>query len=170
MSYQQDKMYLDEAVRAAELATCPRRSVGCVLVDSARGRIVGRGFNGRAYGHAPCTADHQCDGAWLPRGKGLGSCEAIHSEARALLARTDMVYDTAYVTVSPCVPCTRLLLETGCLRVVFLERCTSDDGAREAFFRQPRAGAEWVLVKPNGSVEIDRDFSVQRRTTTEIGI
>jgi dCMP deaminase len=163
-----DQMFLKIAELIATQAECPRRSVGCVLVDG-RDRIVGTGYNARAAGHAACDADYPCDGHWLPRGKGLSKCEAIHSEERALLHRTGDVV-TAYVTVSPCVPCTRKLLEVGCLRVVFGERCTSDDGAREAFFRERRRGAEWMLIKPDGSFEVDTDFSVERRTATEIGV
>ncbi len=54
---------------------------------------------------------------------GLEQCEAIHAEANALLQCRDVEdIKTAYVTASPCIHCTKLLMNTGCMRIVFSER------------------------------------------------
>jgi dCMP deaminase len=163
-----DRVMLRVAQELSALAECPRRSVATVLVD-ARRRVLAYGFNSRAAGHEPCDETNPCTGHWLPRGKGLGACEAIHSEIAALIQCHDPdSINTAYVTVSPCAPCARALLNAGCRRVVFNERCTGDDAAMEAWFRAPRYGAEWVFIDPvNGVVECDRAFNPRGAKPTE---
>jgi deoxycytidylate deaminase len=61
---------------------------------------------------------HACEGHDLPPGQ--DKCEAIHAEQNAILQchNTDLIA-TAYVTKAPCRPCMKLLLNTGCERIVF---------------------------------------------------
>ena len=47
---------------------------------------------------------------------------------------------TAYVTLSPCKPCVKLLMNTGCQRIVFLEEHT-DPWPKEQWLK---LGREWV--------------------------
>ena len=108
--------------------TCLRRQVGCVLVN-ARGHVLATGYNGVAAGllhcnqHDPfCATGYPfaCEGAHAPSGSGLDQCEAVHAEQNALLQCKDVyAIDTCYVTASPCVTCTKLLLNTSCRRIVF---------------------------------------------------
>lgn len=73
---------------------------------------------------------------------GQDKCEAIHAEQNALLQCRDVYdIDTAYVTLSPCMACAKLLLNTGCKRIVFLEEWT-DPTSRELWTRAER---EWEL-------------------------
>lgn len=133
------------AVLTAQRATCLRRKVGCVLLNH-RGHVLSTGYNGVASGQPHCsdtevswTADttewltkprqirvvshpHACPGAHAASGTNLDGCEAIHAEQNALLQCRDIyMIDTAYVTASPCMTCTKLLLNTGCQRIVYLE-------------------------------------------------
>lgn len=81
--------------------------------------IVGVGgladFDVKVYPHA-------CEGAASPSGTNLDGCQAVHAEQNALLQCRD-VYEiyTAYVSASPCITCVKLLMNTGCARIVFLE-------------------------------------------------
>lgn len=115
-----DQYFMDMAVLAASRGTCARRKVGCVLVNE-RKHVVATGYNGVARGLPHCI-DTPCSGAHYPSGQGLEKCEALHAEANALLQCRD-VYSihTAYVTDSPCVHCTKLLLNTSCQRIVFMK-------------------------------------------------
>jgi dCMP deaminase len=124
----------------AERGTCRRRKVGCVLVNE-RNRIVGEGYNGAASGQVHCV-DHACPGAHLPPGEGLSKCEAIHAESNALMRCAD-VWEArvCYVTASPCVDCTKLLLNTGVREVVFRERYAHDAEAQALW---ARAGRTWT--------------------------
>jgi len=115
-----DEYFSQLTLLVARRSTCARRSVGCVLV-SHRGHILGTGYNGVPRGHTHCT-DVRCPGASLPSGTGLDVCEAIHAEQNALLQCKDVEQiDTAYVTAMPCMTCTKLLLNTSCRRIVYVE-------------------------------------------------
>mgnify|MGYP001608008434 CR=1 FL=1 len=81
----------------------------------------------------PPEFPNACPGAGLPSGTGLDLCEAVHAEQNALLqCRDAWAIDTCHVTVSPCVTCAKLLLNTSCLRVMFDED-----------YPQPEAGELW---------------------------
>lgn len=108
------------AAHVATRGTCARRKVGCVLVNS-RNHVLATGYNGVPRGRAHCI-DHPCPGANLPSGTGLDVCEAIHAEANALLQCRDVFdIDTVYCTASPCVSCTKLLLNTSATYIIFSE-------------------------------------------------
>lgn len=100
--------------------TCARRRVGCVLMD-ADGRQLSAGYNGPPSGWAHCT-EQPCRGADYASGEGLDECVSVHSEQNAIAFCPDVrLIDVAYVTVSPCIPCMKLFLNTGCRRIVFAE-------------------------------------------------
>ncbi len=119
-------------------ATCCRRKVGAVLLNE-RGHVLATGYNGVAAGQPHCndtlklsshtpgaasiiTWPHACSGASAPSGQSLDACQAIHAEQNAMLQCRDVyAIHTAYVTASPCITCCKLLLNTSCQRIVFLE-------------------------------------------------
>lgn len=115
-----DQWAMKLAVVTAERSTCVRRQVGCILLNE-RGHVIATGYNGVAAGLEHCI-DNPCPGARMKSGTGLDDCQAIHAEQNALLqCRNVYEIDVAYVTASPCVTCTKLLLNTSCKRVVYLE-------------------------------------------------
>ena len=131
-----DEYFLAMAALVSLRATCRRRRVGCVLVDSHR-HVLATGYNGVACGRDHCL-DTPCVGADLPSGTGLDQCEAIHAEQNAMLqCRDTQTIDTAYITVSPCITCVKLLMNTSCKRIVFLENYTQQ-AARDLW------KGEWV--------------------------
>ena len=122
-----DKYFLEMARLVSTRATCPRRSVGCVLVDK-HGHVLATGYNGvpRAYTH--CIY-HPCPGADLPKGLGLNKCMATHAEQNALLQCSDVMrIDTVYCTTSPCVTCAKLIGNTSAHRFVYIEDFTHTEG------------------------------------------
>lgn len=125
-----DEWAMKLALLTAQRATCRRRKVGCVLLN-ARGHVLATGYNGVAAGLPHCNQHdpfhpigfpHACAGASAPSGQSLDACQAIHAEQNAMLQCRD-VYSihTAYVTASPCMTCIKLLLNTTCERIVFVE-------------------------------------------------
>jgi dCMP deaminase len=105
----------------ATRSTCARRAVGCVLVDS-RNRVLATGYNGVASGLPHCNEGSLCAGATAESGTRLDECQAIHAEQNALVQCRDTdAIDVCFVTVSPCMSCLKLLLNTGCRRIVFAE-------------------------------------------------
>jgi dCMP deaminase len=85
-----------------------------------------------------------CEGSTSPSGTNLDSCNAIHAEQNALLQCRDVhLIHTAYVTTSPCVTCTKLLLNTSCKRIVYLEEYPQP----KAMELWTRAGRSWEKCK-----------------------
>lgn len=137
-----DEWAIELALTTARRSTCLRRQVGCVLL-SARGHVLSTGYNGVAAGQPHCNMHdpyeptgfpHACEGARAVSGTSLDLCEAIHAEQNALLQCHD-VYKicTCYTTTSPCMTCIKLLLNTSCEEIVFI-----DD------YPQPKAKALWL--------------------------
>lgn len=137
-----DQWAMELALVTAKRATCCRRSVGAVLLNG-RGHVLATGYNGVASGQPHCNEitgaeggkyaidgqitmipvyGHACSGATAASGTNLDGCQAIHAEQNALLQCRD-VYSihTAYVTASPCITCVKLLMNTSCQRIIFLE-------------------------------------------------
>lgn len=97
------------ALMAAQRASCPRRKVGCVLVDSNK-HIISTGYNGPSAGLPNCTTQ-PCGGHSHKSGEGLSSCIAIHAEVNALTQAGNRLIDvkTMYVTTQCCDICTDYL-------------------------------------------------------------
>lgn len=122
-----DRYFMDMAELVSTRSTCLRRAVGCVLVN-ARNHVLSTGYNGVARHMPHCNEydlfhptgfPHACEGAHSKSGTDLNLCKAIHAEQNALLQCRDVFeIDTCYVTVSPCVHCMKLLLNTSCTRIV----------------------------------------------------
>ena len=126
------------AATIAERSTCRRRKVGCVLVDE-HGRLLSMGHNGVPMGQPHCL-EHPCKGAELASGVGLDLCHAVHAEQNALLFCQDvMKIESCYVTTSCCVTCVKILLNTSCQEIVFLEEYPHAD-AKEMWVK---AGRLW---------------------------
>jgi dCMP deaminase len=133
-----DTYFLRMAELVATRSTCLRRAVGAVAV-SARGHVLGTGYNGVPSGFPHCNHHdpfhetgypHACAGATAPSGTALDTCNALHAEQNMLLQCKDVYeIDTVYCTTEPCITCTKLLLNTSCRRVVFLDCYPS--GGRE---------------------------------------
>lgn len=151
-----DEWALKLALLTAQRTTCYRRAVGCVLLN-ARGHVLATGYNGVAAGLPHCNEPvdgwllngglkHACSGAKAPSGHGLDACQAIHAEQNALLQCRDMyAIHTCYVTASPCITCVKLLLNTSCERIVFVEEYPHS-AARELWTGAGRAW-EQLLVE-----------------------
>lgn len=128
-----DVYFCQMAQVAATRSTCPRAAVGCVLVSNRH--VVSTGFNGSASGTPHCIDD----GCMVVDGHCIRS---IHAEQNAIIQAalhgTSTFGATAYVTHQPCALCAKMLINTGIVRVVYINEYTPVDGG--LFFRQ--AGVE----------------------------
>jgi len=122
---------LDIARSWAKRTTCGKKAVGCVLVDR-KGKNIGVGYN---------RSDLKCDCSGEPSGS--GTCKATHAELVALLNCKDRdAIHTCYLTLSPCYHCTKALLETSCVQIVFKDHC--EDYNAECIWKE--AKREWINV------------------------
>ena len=100
-----------------------------------------------AYNSVPAGIDHcidvPCAGTRFPSGQGLEHCIAQHAETLALIRCPNIrEIHTCYVTTSPCIGCTRRLLDTSCKRVVYSEQYAHKESSGLWLSR----GREWIQV------------------------
>lgn len=79
---------------------------------------------------------YACKDAFTPSGAKPAGCEAVHAEVNAWNQCYDRMWvDTVYITRAPCVPCTKMLLNTSARRIVFAETCSVHDISKELWLR-----------------------------------
>ncbi len=115
-----DKRYLRMAQIWSENSYCRRRKVGALLVKDKM--IISDGYNG-----TPAGFDNVCeseDNVTYPY--------VLHAEANAItkVARSNNSSEgsTLYVSTSPCMECSKLIIQAGIRRVVFSEMYRITDG------------------------------------------
>ena len=111
-----DEYFLNMAKITALRSTCKRRQVGCILVDS-NNHVAATGYNGVPKGFKHCL-DYPCKGADAASGTRLNECKAVHAEMNALLQLTSRDVLTAYLTVTPCFDCSKVLANSAVKRIV----------------------------------------------------
>jgi len=118
-----DKSYLRMAKEWGKLSHCTRKKVGAIIVKDRM--IISDGYNGTPTGFEnPCEDDDTGCTKWY----------VLHAEANAILkvARsTQSCQDaTLYVTLSPCRECSKLIHQSGIVRVVYMIGYKDDSGLR----------------------------------------
>lgn len=122
-----NQYFLKIAKLVATRSTCPRRSVGCIIVNKYN-HIKATGYNGVPRNFPHCI-DKPCGGENSSSGQGLNSCMATHAEQNALL-QCDNVMDIEkiYITTSPCIICAKLIANTSCKQVIYSEEYSDKSG------------------------------------------
>jgi len=115
-----DKAYLKMAQEWAKLSYCKRKQVGALIVKDRM--IISDGYNGTPSGFENCCEDSEGKTHWY----------VLHAEANAILklaASTQSAKDaTLYLTLSPCKECSKLILQAGINRLVYINEYSDDDG------------------------------------------
>ncbi|MEG1643846.1 MAG: dCMP deaminase family protein [Bacteroidales bacterium] len=115
-----DKRYIRMATVWAENSYCNRRKVGALIVKDKM--IISDGYNGTPSGFENICEDEG----------GQTKSYVLHAEANAItkVARSNNSSDgsTLYVTSSPCIECSKLIIQAGIRRVVFSEHYRLTDG------------------------------------------
>ena len=122
-----DSVYMATAILHARLSKAVRAKVGSVLVTK-QGAVL-TGFNGTAVGRPNDCEDVNWDGCVR---KLVTKRETIHSELNCILkaAREGVscLGATVYVSLSPCVPCSAMLVNAGISRLVYGETYRDTEG------------------------------------------
>ncbi|MBD1394554.1 deoxycytidylate deaminase [Mucilaginibacter glaciei] len=129
-----DHIFMNLATDLAKRSHCVKAQVGAVLAKDTR--IISIGYNG------PPAGTHNCDEEFPEHGcprDSKGSCSlALHAEENAILYAVkngaNLEGATLYTTLSPCLPCARLIFSAG-IKQVFYDKSyaeykglTSDEG------------------------------------------
>ena len=115
-----DKNYLDMAAIWAKNSYCKRRQVGALLVKNRM--IISDGFNG-----TPSGFENQCEDE-----NNTTKPYVLHAEANAITkvakSGNSSAGATLCVTASPCMECSKLIIQSGIKRVVYGEKYRLTDG------------------------------------------
>ncbi len=107
-----DTAYLRMALEWAKLSRCTRKQVGALIVND--GMIISDGYNG-----TPTGFPNDCEDA-----QGLTHWYVLHAEANAIMkvarSTNNARHATLYLTHSPCKECSKLILQAGIKRLVYL--------------------------------------------------
>jgi dCMP deaminase len=114
-----DHSYLEMAEIWAQNSYCKRRKVGALLVKNRM--IISDGYNGTPSGFENICEE---DGVTKPY--------VLHAEANAItkVAKSGNSSEgaTLYVTASPCLECSKLIIQSGIKRVVYRDEYRLTDG------------------------------------------
>ncbi len=115
-----DRRYLKMAAIWAQNSYCKRRKVGALLVKDKM--IISDGYNG-----TPSGFENECEDE-----NNITKAYVLHAEANAItkVAKSGNSSQgaTLYVTSSPCLECSKLIIQAGIKRVVFSESYRLEDG------------------------------------------
>ena len=116
-----DRSYLEMARVWAKNSYCTRRKVGALLVKDRM--IISDGFNG-----TPSGFENICEDPSTGKTKPY----VLQAEANAItkVAKSGNNSDgaTLYVTDAPCVECSKLIIQAGIKRVVYMIEYSVKDG------------------------------------------
>jgi dCMP deaminase len=130
-----DKRYLQMAQIWAQNSYCKRRQVGAIIVKAKM--IISDGYNGTPEGFENICEDE--DNKTKPY--------VLHAEANAItkVAKSNNSSEgsTLYITTSPCMECSKLIIQSGIKRVVFSGLYHKEEGLRLL----EKAKIEWVHLQ-----------------------
>tara|TARA_R100000008_G_scaffold84553_2_gene72262 strand:- start:2174 stop:2602 length:429 start_codon:yes stop_codon:yes gene_type:complete len=119
-----DITYMKMARCWAALSKAERKQVGCLIVKD--GAIISDGYNG-----TPSGFDNICEYE-SSVGTLVTKPEVLHAESNAIskLAKSTQSSNGAvlYATCSPCLECSKLIIQCGISRVVYGEKYRSNQG------------------------------------------
>lgn len=117
-----DMAYLKMAKSWATLSHCIRKQVGAIIVKDDM--IISDGYNGTPSGFDNCCENDTGQTHWY----------VLHAEANAILKVAKSANNakgaTLYLTLSPCKDCSKLILQAGIKRVVYIDLYKDDAGVR----------------------------------------
>ncbi len=118
-----DEYFIQIAKLVATRSTCLRRQVGALLVKERN--ILATGYNGVPTGITHCDVTGCLrDQLNVPSGERHELCRGLHAEQNAIIQAArhgaNIAGSTLYCTDSPCIICTKMLINAGVVEVVFM--------------------------------------------------
>jgi dCMP deaminase len=119
-----EEYFMDIARLVARRSTCLRRQVGAVVVKEKN--ILATGYNGTPSGITHCS-EVGClrQKLGVPSGERHELCRGLHAEQNAIIQAAkhgvNIAEATLYTTHSPCIICSKMIINAGIRRIVYLE-------------------------------------------------
>lgn len=118
-----DEYFMEIVGLISQRSTCMRRKVGALIVKDKR--ILTTGYNGSPSGCRHCE-EVGClrEQLNVPSGQRHELCRASHAEQNAIVQAAmhgiSIKDSTLYVTCQPCVICSKLIINAGIKRIVYM--------------------------------------------------
>jgi len=113
--------YIEICQTIANLSYCTRKKVGSILVKD--NRIISIGYNG-----TPSCFDNECEI------DGITKSEVLHAESNCISkcakSTESCLGATLFVTLSPCLECAKLIIQSGIVKVYYLEAYRDLEGIK----------------------------------------
>ena len=173
-----DEYFMTLAKIASSRATCLSRPNGCILVKD--NQVISTGYNGSMPGTYNCTEAGFC----FRRNVNAGDHEkeqysrAVHAETNAIAqaAKKGISIEgcTAYVTLTPCYDCLKIMASAGIKEIVYEHLYESVDRKRDAHWLKEieRAGIKLRQILLSEStkkllIENIQGITAERRLKSE---
>lgn len=115
-----DNLYIKLAKEVSNLSYCNRLKVGAIIAKDRM--IISEGYNGTPSGYDNICED--CNNKTSPY--------VLHAESNAILKCAKMGRSTdgatIYCTHSPCIDCAKLILQSGIVKVYYIESYRDSSG------------------------------------------
>lgn len=117
-----DEYFMNIARTVSSRSNCVKRKVAAVVVKDKR--IVSTGYNGTPRGTKNCNEGGcpRCN-SYAAAGSNLGDCVCSHGEENAIVQAAyhgvSLKDGTLYTTFSPCIMCTKMIINAGITEVVY---------------------------------------------------
>lgn len=119
-----EEYFMEIACLVARRSTCLRRQVGAVMVKGKN--ILATGYNGTPSGITHCEQvgclRQQLN---VPSGERHELCRGLHAEQNAIIQAAkhgiNIADATLYCTNSPCIICSKMLINAGVQRIIYQE-------------------------------------------------
>lgn len=117
-----DTYFMDMLEIVKTRSTCIRRQVGALIVKN--NRVLATGYNGAPSGISHCTKETCLRlNQNIKSGERHELCRGTHAEQNAIISAatsgTSIDGATIYITCSPCILCSKMLINAGIKRIVY---------------------------------------------------
>jgi len=129
-----DEYFMNIAEVVASRSNCSRRNIGAIIVKDRR--IICTGYNGTPRGVKNCNEGGcpRCSSD-VPSGENLGECICCHAEENAIVQAAyhgvSVKDSSIYTTYSPCLLCSKMIINAGIKEVIYLNRYKFDVKTKE---------------------------------------
>ena len=114
-----DEYFILLAGLISNRSPCKKRHVGAIIIKD--NHILSTGYNGPPSGYKHCEVCTRKSG---------GVCMAIHAEQNAIIQAAkhgvSINNSTLYTTLSPCLDCAKIIINSGIVKVVYFEEYTDN--------------------------------------------
>lgn len=119
-----DEYFMNIARVVASRSNCIKRKVAAIIVKDKR--VISTGYNGTPRGARNCNEGGcpRCN-SMTESGTALEECLCSHGEENAIIQAayhgTSVKGSTLYTTFAPCLLCTKMIINSGIIEVVYNE-------------------------------------------------